>query len=201
MGINQNSLTVDDLIVSNASCTTNCLAIICKVLHQQLTIKRGTMTTIHSPTDSQNLLDNSNKKIRLRRAAPLSVIPSSTGASKALSRVLPELENKLSCMSLRVPPYSASGIDLVVETATDTTIEEVNQLFRTAADGELDRYLEVASDKLVSVDFQGNPHSAIIDPYLTSVVDKNLVKVFAWYDNEWGYSNRLVDLAAHLTTL
>jgi glyceraldehyde 3-phosphate dehydrogenase len=155
------------------------------------------MTTVHSPTDSQNLLDNSNKKVRLRRCSPLSIIPSTTGASKSLGLVLPQLAGKLSCQSLRVIPFSGSLIDLGVEVEKATSREEINQTFKKASRGELKGLLEVAADEIVGVDVQQSPYSATVDPYLTDVLDGTLVKVFAWYDNEWGYSRRLVDLAVY----
>ena len=200
MGVNNKTIDKQAKIISNASCTTNCLVVVCHILENHLKIKRGFMTTIHSPTDSQNLLDNSNKKTRLRRSTLLSIIPYSTGASIALGRVIPQLAGKFSCQCLRVPPLSASIIDLVVEVEKKTTPEAVNGFFQEASRTYLKGYLQVARDEIVGADIQGNTHSAILDPFLTDVIGGNLVKVFAWYDNEWGYSTRLVDLVAYLAS-
>lgn len=198
LGVNEADFRKEMRVVSMASCTTNCLTVTCKVLDEEFVIKRGVMTTIHSPTDSQNLLDNSNKKVRLRRCSPLSIIPDSTGASKSLARVLPQLKGKFACQSLRVPSFSGSLIDLAVEVKKSTFAEEVNEAFRKKSRSSLKGILEVAEDEIVGVDIQGNSHSAILDPFLTAVIDRTLVKVFAWYDNEWGYSSRLIDLAVYV---
>ena len=185
-------------IVSNASCTTNCLAPVAKVLHQNLVIRKGLMTTIHSYTNDQKILDLPHKDLRRARAAGLSMIPTTTGAAKAVSLVLPELKGKLDGMAIRVPTPNVSLIDLVAEVEKDTSPEAVNQMFRDAADKDLKGILRVEEIPLVSVDFNGSEDSAIVDGPSTKVVEKNLVKVLAWYDNEWGYSARTRDILKFL---
>lgn len=183
-----------DTVISNASCTTNCLATVCKVLEDNFGIVRGFMSTIHSYTDSQNLLDNSHKKdLRLARSAPQNLIPSSTGASKALARIIPHLKDKIISSSIRVPTATVSLIDLVVEVKKKTTSEEVNNAFLNSSTGYLQGILKLSFDDLVSSDIKGDPSSSIVDGSLTKV-DDNLVNVKAWYDNEWGYAARLIDL-------
>ena len=185
-------------IISNASCTTNCLGPVCKVLLDNFGIKRGLMTTVHSYTNDQRLLDLEHTDLRRARAAALSIIPSSTGAAKAIYLVLPELKGKMGGFSMRVPTANVSVIDLVVDTEKDTSIEEVNAAFKSAAAGPMGAYLEYCELELVSKDFNDNPKSCIIDAPLTMVMDKNMVKVVAWYDNEWAYSNRVVELASYV---
>jgi glyceraldehyde 3-phosphate dehydrogenase len=182
-------------IISNASCTTNCLAPFTKVIHETFGIVHGLMNTIHSYTNDQNLLDLPHKDLRRARAACLSIIPTSTGAAKAVSLVLPELKGKLDGMSLRVPTPNVSIVDVVFEVSKKTTKEEVNAALKSAADGKLKGILQFEEAPLVSIDFKGNPHSSIIDAALTTVIEGSMVKILSWYDNEWGYSNRLRDLA------
>lgn len=181
-------------IVSNASCTTNCFATIVKVLHENFKIKRGEMSTIHSYTNDQRILDAPHKDLRRARAAALSIIPTSTGAAKAIELIFPELKGKLSSVAMRVPTSDVSVVDFTCEVEKGTTVEEVKAKFREAAEGELKGYLRYVDEELVSSDFVGDSHSAIFDSLLTSVVDGTLVKVIAWYDNEYGYSSRVVDL-------
>src|SRR5215467_3736062 len=181
-------------IISNASCTTNCLAPLAKVIHQTFGIRKGWMTTIHSYTNDQNLLDLPHKDLRRARAAALSMIPSSTGAAKALHLVIPELKGKLDGISVRVPTPNVSLIDVTVIVDKKTTAADVNAALKQAADGPLKGLLEYPTAELVSIDFKGNPHSSIVDSAYTKVMDGDFVKVLSWYDNEWGYSNRCVDL-------
>ncbi len=182
-------------VISNASCTTNCLAPFAKVLHEQFGIVRGWMTTIHSYTNDQQLLDLPHKDLRRARAAALSIIPTTTGAASAVGEVLPELKGKLDGMSLRVPTANVSVVDLVAELGKKVTAEDVNNAFRAAAAGPLKGILAVEDAPLVSIDFRGNPNSSIVDSAYTKVMDGDFVKVMSWYDNEWGYSSRCVDLA------
>ncbi len=181
-------------IISNASCTTNCLAPMAKVLHERFGIKKGWMTTIHSYTNDQNLLDLPHKDLRRARAAALSMIPTTTGAALAVGEVLPELKGKLDGFAMRVPTPNVSVVDLAALVEKKTTAEEVNAAFKAAADGELKGLLEYVTEPLVSIDFRGNPHSSMIDSPYTKVMDGDFIKVLSWYDNEWGYSNRCVDL-------
>jgi glyceraldehyde 3-phosphate dehydrogenase len=181
-------------VVSNASCTTNCLAPVAKVIHETFGINVGTMTTIHSYTNDQKLLDLPHKDLRRSRAAALSMIPTSTGAAKALHLVIPELKGKLDGYSLRVPTPNVSVVDLTVMTEKPATVESVNASLQRAAVGALKGILDYTDEELVSIDFRGNPHSAIVDSGYTRVVGSNCVKVLAWYDNEWGYSCRCRDL-------
>lgn len=181
-------------VVSNASCTTNCLAPVAKVLNETFGIVHGTMTTIHSYTNDQKLLDLPHKDLRRARAAALSMIPSSTGAAKALHLAIPELKGKLDGYAMRVPTPNVSVVDLTVTVGRATTVEEVNAAMKRAAEGPLKGILEYTEEELVSADFRGNPHSAIVDSGYTKVVAGTCVKVLAWYDNEWGYSCRCVDL-------
>jgi len=185
-------------IVSNASCTTNCLAPVAKILHEKLGIQKGLMTTIHSYTNDQRILDLPHKDLRRARAANLSMIPTTTGAAKAVSLVLPELKGKLDGMSIRVPTPNVSLIDLVVEVGKDTSADEVNRIFEEASKKELKGILRYEESPLVSVDFNGAEDSSIIDAPSTKVMEKNMVKVLAWYDNEWGYSNRTKDLLKYI---
>jgi glyceraldehyde 3-phosphate dehydrogenase len=183
-------------IISNASCTTNCLAPVAKVLHQAVGIRHGLMTTIHAYTSDQSLLDGPHKDLRRARAAALNIVPTSTGAAKALGLVIPELAGRLNGFAVRVPTPTGSLVDLTVETETSTTKEEVNAAFAEAGDrGALEGILQYTEDPIVSADIVGSTYSSIFDSALTAVVDGTQVKVVAWYDNEWGYSSRLVDLA------
>jgi glyceraldehyde 3-phosphate dehydrogenase len=181
-------------VISNASCTTNCLAPVAKVIHETFGINVGTMTTIHSYTNDQKLLDLPHKDLRRARSATLSMIPTSTGAAKALHLVIPELKGKLDGFSLRVPTPNVSVVDLTVMTDKPATVEAVNAALKRAAEGPLKGILEYTEEELVSIDFRGNPHSAIVDAGYTRVVGTNCIKVLAWYDNEWGYSCRCRDL-------
>ena len=181
-------------IVSNASCTTNCLAPVAKVLMENFGIKHGVMTTIHSYTNDQQLLDLPHKDLRRARAAGMSMIPTSTGAAKALHLVIPQLKGKMDGLAIRVPTPNVSLVDLTVETERDCDVASVNAAFRKAADGPLKGILEYSEDPIVSIDKKGDAHSASVDAPLTTVIEKRLVKVTAWYDNEWGYSCRVRDL-------
>jgi len=185
-------------IISNASCTTNCLAPLAKVLHQSFGIKKGWMTTIHSYTNDQQLLDLPHKDLRRARAAALSMIPTTTGAAVAVGEVLPELKGKLDGISMRVPTPNVSIVDLAAVMNRPVTAEEVNAALKSAADGALRGILACSYDELVSIDFKGNPHSSIVDMPYTKVMEGDFVKVLSWYDNEWGYSNRCVDLLRKL---
>ena len=185
-------------IISNASCTTNCLAPIAKVLHETFGIRKGWMTTVHSYTNDQQLLDLPHKDLRRARAAALSIIPTTTGAALAVGEVLPELKGRLDGISMRVPTPNVSVVDLAVLVDKKTSKQEVNATFTSAADGKLKGLLEYTEAPLVSVDFRGNPHSSIVDAGYTSVMDSDFIKVLSWYDNEWGYSNRCVDLLRFL---
>jgi glyceraldehyde 3-phosphate dehydrogenase len=199
MGVNEKSYDpAAHHIVSNASCTTNCLAPVAKVLMENFGIVKGLMTTIHSYTNDQQILDLPHKDLRRARAAAVSMIPTTTGAAKAVSLVLPELKGKLDGMAVRVPTPNVSVVDLVVETERQTTVEEVNAAFKKAAEGPLRGILEFCEQPLVSRDFNGNPASSIVDAEITSVIGGNMVKVLSWYDNEWGYSNRLLDLTRYM---
>ncbi|HET7854805.1 MAG TPA: type I glyceraldehyde-3-phosphate dehydrogenase [Candidatus Methylomirabilis sp.] len=187
-------------VISNASCTTNCIAPLAKVLHEHFRIKHGFMTTIHSYTNDQQLLDLPHKDLRRARAAALSQIPTTTGAAKAVGLVLPELQGKLHGIAIRIPTANVSLVDLVAEVERVTSEGEVNQAYKKAAAGELQGLMEYTEEPLVSVDFIHDPHSAIVDGALTSVIDGTLVKVLAWYDNEWGYSCRLRDLIKYMAS-
>jgi glyceraldehyde 3-phosphate dehydrogenase len=185
-------------VISNASCTTNCLVPVVKVLSDKFGFKRGMMMTIHSYTNDQNILDLPHKDLRRSRAAAMSIIPTSTGAAKATSLVMPELKGKIDGMSVRVPTPDVSVVDLTAELDRKVTVEEINNAFREAANGALKGILAVSDEPLVSVDYIGNPNSSIVDLMSTFVVQDNMIKVMAWYDNEWGYSVRCVDLAGHI---
>jgi glyceraldehyde 3-phosphate dehydrogenase len=199
MGVNEEMYKpAEHRIVSNASCTTNCLAPVAKVLLDHLGIRHGLMTTIHSYTNDQQLLDLPHKDLRRARAAALSMIPTTTGAAKALGLVLPALKGKMDGMSIRVPTPNVSLIDLVAEVERDTTEAEVNGLLKQASEQALKGILSYSDEPLVSSDFNGNPCSAIVDSSLTRVMDRRMVKVLAWYDNEWGYSNRVKDLLLYM---
>jgi glyceraldehyde 3-phosphate dehydrogenase len=181
-------------IISNASCTTNCLAPLARVLHETFGIRKGWMTTVHSYTNDQQLLDLPHKDLRRARAAALSIIPTTTGAATAVGEVMPDLKGKLDGISMRVPTPNVSVVDLAALVDKKTTGDEVNAAFKRAADGPLKGIMEYVEAPLVSIDFRGNPHSSIIDAPYTKVMDGDFVKVLSWYDNEWGYSNRCVDL-------
>jgi glyceraldehyde 3-phosphate dehydrogenase (phosphorylating) len=185
-------------IISNASCTTNCLTPVAKVLLDGFGIKHGLMTTIHSYTNDQNLLDLPHKDLRRARAAALSMIPSTTGAAKAVAEVIPALKGKLNGTAVRVPTPNVSLVDLTVELERPTSVEEINAAFKKAADGPLKGVLRYCDEPLVSIDFNHDPHSSIFDAGSTFVIDGTLAKVFSWYDNEWGFSNRMVDVAKYL---
>lgn len=185
-------------VISNASCTTNCLAPVAKVLVDTFGIKRGLMTTIHSFTNDQVTLDFPHKDLRRARTASQNIIPTTTGAAKAIGLVIPELKGKMNGLAIRVPTPNVSLIDLVVETDKEVTVDTVNGAMKKAAEGKMKGILEYCDKPLVSRDFNGNPHSAIFDALSTYVVDKTMVKMLAWYDNEWGYSQRLIDLIKYI---
>jgi glyceraldehyde 3-phosphate dehydrogenase len=194
LGVNEETLKPTDRILSNASCTTNCLAPVAKVLHESFGIKHGLMTTVHAFTNDQQILDLPHKDLRRARAAAENIIPTSTGAARAVGKVLPQLNGRLDGISMRVPVADGSVIDLVADVEQDATVESVNQAFRDAARGPLKGILEYTEDPIVSSDVIGNPVSAVFDALSTMVMGKRMVKVVAWYDNEWGYSNRVVEL-------
>jgi glyceraldehyde 3-phosphate dehydrogenase len=199
MGVNEEILDPSKhKIISNASCTTNCLSPMAKVLHNEFGIVRGLMTTIHSYTNDQRILDLPHKDLRRARAAALSMIPTSTGAARAVGLVLPELNGKLDGMSIRVPTPNVSVVDLVAELGKETSAEEVNATLKKAAEGPLKGILQYTDEPVVSIDFNGNPHSSIVDGGVTKVIDGKLLKVLSWYDNEWGYCNRLKDLILYV---
>jgi len=199
MGVNENTYdAAKHKIISNASCTTNCLAPVAKVLHASFGIKSGIMTTIHSYTNDQEILDLPHKDLRRGRAAALSMIPTTTGAAKAVGLVLPELKGKFDGISVRVPTPNVSLVDLSFQTDKATTVDEINQVIRNAAHGELSGILTYSDEQLVSVDFNHNPYSSIVDTTFTRSVDPHTHKILSWYDNEWGYSNRILDLVAHV---
>ncbi|KPK27267.1 MAG: glyceraldehyde-3-phosphate dehydrogenase, partial [Desulfobacterales bacterium SG8_35_2] len=181
-------------VVSNASCTTNCLAPMVRVLLDRFGIRHGLMNTIHAYTNDQKILDFPHTDLRRARAAALSMIPTKTGAATALSLVIPELKGKFDGLSVRVPTPNVSLVDAVIEVEKETTVPEVNQALKEG----VSRYLGYSEEPLVSIDYQGNPHSAVVDADSTRVIDGTLVKVLAWYDNEWGYSNRVLDLILHM---
>lgn len=201
LGVNCESLTKDMVYISNASCTTNCLAPIAKVLNDNFGVKRGIMNTIHAYTNDQSILDLPHKDLRRARAAAVSIIPTSTGAAKAVGLVIPELKGKLDGLSMRVPTPDGSVVDLTVELGKTVTKEEVNAAMKKAAEGPMKGILEYTEDPIVSCDIVGNPYSSIFDSKLTMVMDGNMVKVISWYDNENGYSNRVCDLAEKLSNL
>ncbi len=199
LGVNEQMYDPDTHhVISNASCTTNCVAPMAKILHERFTIRRGLMTTIHSYTNDQRVLDLAHSDLRRARAAALSMIPTTTGAAKAIGLVLPALKGKLDGLAIRVPTPNVSVIDLTVDVAKATTKEEVNATFKAAAAGPLKRYLEYCEEPLVSKDFNGSDKSCSFDAALTYLVDGTLIKTFGWYDNEWGYSNRVVDLIEYI---
>jgi glyceraldehyde 3-phosphate dehydrogenase len=201
IGVNHEQLEPRHVIVSNASCTTNCLAPLAMVVHREFGIRRGFMTTVHAYTNDQRLLDLPHDAFRRARAAPSNIVPTTTGAATAVAEVLPELKGRLDGLSLRVPVPDGSITDLTADLEKKVTAEEVNGVLRRAAEGALRGILEVTDDELVSSDIIGEPASSIVDSLLTSVMDGDMLKVVAWYDNEWGYSNRCADLAAHLANV
>jgi glyceraldehyde 3-phosphate dehydrogenase len=200
-GVNHDSLTADDLIVSNASCTTNCLSPVAYVLNNAIGIERGFMTTIHSYTGDQPTLDTMHKDLHRARAAALSMIPTSTGAAKAVGLVLPELNGKLDGVAIRVPTPNVSVVDLTFTASRNTTVEEINDAIRAAADGPLKGILGYTDKPLVSSDFNHDPHSSIFHMDQTKVMDGHMVRILSWYDNEWGFSNRMADTAVAMGKL
>jgi len=185
-------------IISNASCTTNCIAPVVKILHDSFGVTRGLLTTAHSYTNDQRLLDQFHKDLRRARSAALSIIPTSTGAARAVTLVIPELSGKLHGIALRIPTPTVSICDFVADLSKKVTVDEVNQAFKTAASGPFNGILEYCDEPLVSIDFKGNPASSIVDAENTIVIDGSMVKVLSWYDNEWGYSNRVIDLVSFM---
>ncbi len=201
IGVNDNVLTKDMQLISNASCTTNCLSPVAKVLNDKFGIKRGLMNTVHSYTNDQKILDQPHSDLRRARAAAVSIIPTSSGAAKAVGLVIPELKGKLDGFAMRVPTPDGSVVDLTAELERNVTKEEINAAIKEAAEGPMKGVLQYSEDPLVSVDIIDNTHSSIFDSLLTQVMDGNFVKVVSWYDNEKGYSTRIGDLAAKLATL
>lgn len=201
MGVNDDALEAGHTIISNASCTTNCLAPMAKVLHEQFGVAKGMMNTIHSYTGDQRLLDAPHSDMRRARSAALSMIPTTTGAAVAVGKVLPALNGKLDGLSVRVPTPDGSLTDFTAILEKETTVDEINAAFKAAAEGALSSILEYSEDPLVLADIVGNPHSCVFDALSTNVLEGNMVKILGWYDNEWGYSNRCVDLLKKLGTL
>ena len=197
-GVNETKLKKEDKIISAASCTTNCLAPVVRTLHDSFEIEKGFMTTIHAFTSDQRILDNSHKDPRRARSASQSIVPTSTGASKAIGEIIPSLKGKLEGVAMRVPTPNVSLIELVFCTNKEINIKKINNAFEHASQNNLNKILEITYDKLVSIDFNHNSASAIIDASLTNVVEKNMGKISAWYDNEWGFSNRMCDIALYL---
>ncbi len=197
-GVNQNILNDNDQIISAASCTTNCLAPVASVIHENFEIEKGFMTTIHSFTSDQRVLDNSHKDPRRARSASQSIVPTSTGASKALSEIIPSLKGKLEGIAMRVPTPNVSLIELVFLSKKNLSIKAINNAFENASENKLKGIIEITNEKLVSIDFNHNKASAIVDGSLTNVVGDNMGKISAWYDNEWGFSNRMCDIARYL---
>lgn len=200
-GVNHDTLTSDDIVVSNASCTTNCLSPVAKVLNDTVGITRGFMTTIHSYTGDQPTLDTMHKDLYRARAAALSMIPTSTGAAKAVGLVLPELKGKLDGVAIRVPTPNVSVVDLVFDAARDTSVEEINAAIKAAADGPMKGILGYTEEKLVSSDFNHDPHSSVFHMDQTKVMEGRMVRILTWYDNEWGFSNRMSDTAVAMGKL
>ena len=201
LGVNDDDLKPDHQIVSNASCTTNCLAPVVKVLHESFGIEQGLMTTIHAYTNDQRILDLPHKDLRRARSAAMSMIPTTTGAAKAVGKVIPALDGKLNGMAVRVPTPDASMVDLVVTLEKEGTVADVNSAMKNYAEGSMKGILEYCEDPVVSVDIIGNPHSSIFDSLATMMMGKNMVKVIAWYDNEWGYSCRMIDLLVRMAQM
>ena len=200
-GVNDDTLTSDDIVVSNASCTTNCLSPVAKVLNDTIGINKGFMTTIHSYTGDQPTLDTMHKDLYRARAAAMNMIPTSTGAAKAVGLVLPELAGRLDGVSIRVPTANVSVVDLVFEASRETTVDEVNNAIRAAADGPLKGILGYTDEPLVSSDFNHDPHSSVFHMDQTKVMEGNMVRILTWYDNEWGFSNRMSDTAVAMGKL
>ena len=199
LGVNEDQYDLNKHnVISNASCTTNCIAPVVKVLHQSFGVSKGLMTTIHAYTNDQRLLDTFHRDLRRARAAALNIVPTTTGAARAVTQVIPELKGRLHGLAFRVPVPTVSVVDLVADLDQEVTVEQVNQAFQTAAEGALTGILEYCQEELVSMDFKGNPASSIFDAPSTMVIAGNMVKVLAWYDNEWGYSCRLADLAIYV---
>ena len=201
LGVNENDLKPEHKIVSNASCTTNCLAPVVKILNDTFGLKEGLMTTIHAYTNDQRILDLPHKDLRRARAAAMSMIPTTTGAAKAVGKVIPSLNGKLNGMAIRVPTPDGSVVDLVAMTEKPVTVESVNAAMKKASEGGMKGILEYTSDPIVSVDIVGNAHSSIFDSLATMTIGTNMVKIISWYDNEWGYSNRVVDLLVKMAKL
>ena len=197
-GVNENIISKDDKVISAASCTTNCLAPVVNVLNNNFKIEKGFMTTIHAFTSDQRILDNSHKDPRRARAASQSIVPTSTGASKAIGEIIPSLKGKLEGVAMRVPTPNVSLVELIFCTKKEIDIKKINTAFETASKNELNKILEVSYEKLVSIDFNHHSASAIVDASLTNVVGTNMGKISAWYDNEWGFSNRMCDIAENL---
>lgn len=200
-GVNHDVLTADDLVVSNASCTTNCLAPLAKVVHETVGIERGLMTTVHSYTNDQKILDQIHGDMRRARAAAMSMIPTTTGAARAVGLVLPELKGRLDGSAIRVPTPNVSLVDLTFTPGRDTSVEEINGALKAASEGALKGVLAYTDEPLVSIDFNHDPASSTIDSLETTVIDGKLVRVISWYDNEWGFSNRMVDTAGVMAGL
>ena len=197
-GVNHKKINKNDLIISAASCTTNCLAPVAYVLNKEFKIEKGFMTTIHSYTSDQRLLDNSHKDLRRARSAGQSIVPTSTGASKSLGEIIPELKGKLEGLAIRVPTPNVSLVDLVFNSKSKLSVNKINNSFKKASKKELKNVLETTNEKLVSIDFNHNPNSAIVDLSLTNAVGDKMGKVSAWYDNEWGFASRMCDLAEYI---
>ncbi|MDC1002695.1 type I glyceraldehyde-3-phosphate dehydrogenase [Candidatus Pelagibacter sp.] len=197
-GVNEDVLTKNDQIISAASCTTNCLAPVANVLHKSFEIEKGFMTTIHAFTSDQRILDNSHKDPRRARSASQSIVPTSTGASKAIGEIIPSLKGKLEGVAMRVPTPNVSLVELVFCTKKEIDKNKINEAFKEVSNSQLKKVIEITSEKLVSIDFNHNSASAILDSSLTNVVGKNMGKISAWYDNEWGFSNRMCDIAEHV---
>ena len=197
-GVNENTLSKNDKIISAASCTTNCLAPVANILNESFEIEKGFMTTIHAFTSDQRILDNSHKDPRRARSASQSIVPTSTGASKAIGEIIPSLKGKIEGVAMRVPTPNVSLIEFIFCTKKEINIEKINDAFKLASKNQSKKILEITFEKLVSIDFNHNSSSAIIDSSLTTVVGKNMGKISAWYDNEWGFSNRMCDLAEHV---
>jgi len=199
LGVNEEDYDPENHdIISNASCTTNCLAPVVKVLMDNFGFRRGIMTTVHAYTNDQSILDLPHKDLRRARAAAVSIIPTTTGAAKATSLVIPEVRGKIDGLAMRVPTPNVSIVDLTAELEKDVTVEEVNEVFRKEAEGRLKGVLAVSDEPLVSIDYVGNPNSSVIDSLSTYVIEERMIKVLSWYDNEWGYSSRCVDLAKYI---
>ncbi len=197
-GVNHKKINKNDLIISAASCTTNCLAPVAYVLNKEFKIEKGFMTTIHSYTSDQRLLDNSHKDLRRARSAGQSIVPTSTGASKSLGEIIPELKGKLEGLAMRVPTPNVSLVDLVFNSKSKLSVNKINNSFKKASKKELKNVLETTNEKLVSIDFNHNPNSSIVDLSLTNVVGDKMGKVSAWYDNEWGFASRMCDLVEYI---